>query len=105
VTVVEPGYLRTDFLTPTSLGLPSATTKGYEAIREMTAAHQAMPGTQLGDPAKAAAAIIAIAVSGQGPLHQLLGSDSYALATGSVDALKNDIEAGQELARTTDIPA
>ena len=105
VTVVEPGYMRTDFLKPHSLGLPSATTDGYEAIREMTAAHQAMPGTQLGDPAKAAAAIISVALFGQGPLHQLLGSDSCTLAAGSLDALRSDIQAGQELARTTDILA
>jgi NAD(P)-dependent dehydrogenase (short-subunit alcohol dehydrogenase family) len=105
VTVVEPGYLRTDFLTPNSLQLPTTTTAGYPAIREMTAAHQAMPGTQLGDPAKAAAAVITVAVSGTAPLHQLLGSDSYALATGSVDALRADIEAGLDLTRSTDIPA
>ncbi|MCY9556131.1 SDR family NAD(P)-dependent oxidoreductase, partial [Paenibacillus apiarius] len=53
VTVVEPGYTRTDFLRTSSLGLPARTTDGYEAIREMTEAHLAMPGTQLGDPVKA----------------------------------------------------
>ncbi len=47
VTVVEPGYMRTDFLRPNSLGLPAVTetATGYESIREMTKAHQAMPGT------------------------------------------------------------
>lgn len=103
VTVVEPGYMQTDFLKPVSIGLPTATSQGYDSIREMTEAHLAMPGTQLGDPAKAAAAIISVAVTGASPLHQLLGSDSHALATASVDALKSDIEAGRELAFTTDI--
>lgn len=103
VTLVEPGYMRTDFLKPVSLGLPAATASGYQAIREMTATHQAMPGTQLGDPAKAAAAIIGIAVSGRAPLHQLLGSDSLSLAGAALEALEADIEAGRALAVTTDI--
>ena len=104
VTLVEPGYMRTDFLRPVSLGLPTATAPDYGSIREMTDAHLGMPGTQLGDPARAAAAIIAVAGSGTAPLHQLLGSDSLALATARVESLAQDIEAGRALAVTTDIP-
>ncbi|WP_336027418.1 SDR family NAD(P)-dependent oxidoreductase [Geodermatophilus sp. FMUSA9-8] len=104
VTLVEPGYLRTDFLRPVSLGLPAATASGYGSIREMTDAHLAMPGTQLGDPARAAAAIIEVTASGTAPLHQLLGSDSLALATSRVEGLARDIEAGRALAVTTDLP-
>ncbi|MEU4591261.1 SDR family NAD(P)-dependent oxidoreductase [Micromonospora aurantiaca (nom. illeg.)] len=102
VTVVEPGYTRTDFLRTSSLGLPARTTDGYEAIREMTEAHLAMPGTQLGDPVKAAAAIVEVAVGGRAPLHQVLGSDSYDLAKARVATLPADIEAGRELALSTD---
>ena len=36
-------------------------------------------------------------------LHQLLGSDSHGLAQGAVPALTADIEAGPELALTTDV--
>jgi len=104
VTLVEPGYLRTDFLRPASIGLPAATAEGYSAVREMTSAHLAMPGTQVGDPARAAAAIIAVATEGDGPLHQLLGSDSYALAGARLEALRADFEAGRALAYTTDVP-
>jgi NAD(P)-dependent dehydrogenase (short-subunit alcohol dehydrogenase family) len=103
VNLVEPGYMRTDFLTPASLQLPSDTNDAYAAIREMTAAHQAMPGTQLGDPAKAAAAIIRVAVDGGAPLHQLLGTDSLQIAQGRIDALTADVEASRPLAVTTDI--
>ncbi|MEU7711570.1 SDR family NAD(P)-dependent oxidoreductase [Micromonospora chalcea] len=103
VNVVEPGYTRTDFLRTSSLGLPASTADGYGAIREMTEAHLAMPGSQLGDPVKAAAAIIEVAVGGAAPLHQVLGSDSYALAKARVEALAGDIEAGRELAFTTDV--
>jgi NAD(P)-dependent dehydrogenase (short-subunit alcohol dehydrogenase family) len=103
VTLVEPGYMQTDFLRPASLGLPEVTTDGYEAIRDMTESHLAMPGTQLGDPAQAAAAIITLAVAGDGPLHQVLGSDSLGLVAGKLESLAADVEAGRALAVTTDI--
>lgn len=103
VNLVEPGYMQTDFLKPQSLALPTAAADGYGAVREMTETHQAMPGTQLGDPAKAAAAIITVVVEGAAPLHQLLGSDSYAIATGASEALAAEIETGRILAVTTDI--
>ena len=102
VNLVEPGYTRTDFLRTGSLGLPSRPVAGYPAIRALTEAHLAMPGTQLGDPVAAAAAIIAVAAEGA-PLHQLLGSDAYALARAQVEALAADLEAGRALAVTTDI--
>jgi NAD(P)-dependent dehydrogenase (short-subunit alcohol dehydrogenase family) len=103
VTLVEPGYMRTDFLRPVSLGLPTQTAAGYESIREMTDAHLAMPGTQLGDPGRAADAVIALVGSGDAPLHQLLGSDSLQLAEARLEALRADVEASRALAVTTDI--
>jgi len=102
VTLVEPGYFRTDFLTTDSLALPAATTDGYESIRRMTSEHLAMQGTQLGDPVRGAAAILALVDRGDGPLRQLLGSDARAYATAKVEALRADIEAGAELALSTD---
>jgi hypothetical protein len=71
----------------------------------MVEQHLAMPGTQLGDPAKAAAAIITVAASGQAPLHQLLGSDSVSLAAGRLQTLSDDFQAARGLAVTTDILA
>lgn len=105
VNLVEPGYMRTDFLTANSLGLPRGALDAYPGIREMTKAHQEMPGTQLGDPAQAAAAIIAVAVSGDAPLHQILGSDSLQFADARIEALRADIETARPLAVTTDIAA
>jgi len=90
-------------LRPVSLGLPEATADGYPAIREMTEAHLGMPGTQLGDPAKVVAAIVAVALDEAAPLHQVPGSDSYGLAQARLKALESDIEAGRELALTTDV--
>src|SRR5699024_7185898 len=53
VNLVEPGYLRTDFLDPQSLQVPPSTTDGYDAVRDMASAHLDMSGTQIGDPARA----------------------------------------------------
>ena len=103
VHLIEPGYLRTDFLRPVSLGMPRSTSDAYPAVREMVEQHLAMPGTQLGDPAKVAAAIITVATSGEAPLHQLLGSDSLSLAAGRLEALADDVDASRDLAMTTDV--
>ncbi|WP_275005847.1 SDR family NAD(P)-dependent oxidoreductase [Promicromonospora iranensis] len=103
VNTVEPGYMRTDFLRPVSLGLPSSTSDAYPAVREMVEQHLGMPGTQLGDPAKAAAAIITVATTGDAPLHQLLGSDSVSLADARLRSLADEFAAGRQLATTTDI--
>jgi NAD(P)-dependent dehydrogenase (short-subunit alcohol dehydrogenase family) len=102
VTIVEPGYFRTDFLTTDSLSLPEVTSDAYPGIREMTQQHLALQGNQLGDPVKGAAAIIDIAVTGDAPLNQLLGSDAYGLAQARIAALTADVEAGRDRAMTTD---
>jgi hypothetical protein len=67
----------------------------------MVAQHKAMPGSQPGDPNKAAAALVTIAQQG-GPLRQQLGSDSSGFAESKANALKAEILAARELARTTD---
>ncbi|HYZ56502.1 MAG TPA: SDR family NAD(P)-dependent oxidoreductase [Streptosporangiaceae bacterium] len=105
VTIVEPGYFRTDFLTRESLALPATTTDAYPAIREMTRDHLKLQGGQLGDPVRGATAIIDRVVSGEGPLRQLLGSDAHSFASAKVDALRANVETAAETAPATDFPA
>lgn len=102
VTIVEPGYFRTDFLTTDSLALPAATTDAYPGLREMTENHLKLQGSQLGNPVRGAEAIIRQVVSGEGPLRQLLGSDAHAYATAKVDALRANLEATAQTADATD---
>ncbi|MEU4311210.1 SDR family NAD(P)-dependent oxidoreductase [Nocardia sp. NPDC024068] len=104
VTLVEPGYFRTEFLSTDSLALPATTTDGYEPIREMTRDHLALQGTQLGDPVRGVRAIIELVDRGAGPLRQVLGSDAHAFAAAKVEALRSDLEAGKDLALSTDFP-
>ncbi|MGA5795561.1 SDR family NAD(P)-dependent oxidoreductase [Streptomyces cellulosae] len=105
VTIVEPGYFRTDFLTRDSLALPETTTAHYPAIREMVAQHLELQGKQLGDPVKGAAAVIDRVAGGEGPLRQLLGSDAHAYATAKVQALRDNLDATAATAPATDHPA
>jgi NAD(P)-dependent dehydrogenase (short-subunit alcohol dehydrogenase family) len=102
VNIVEPGYFDTDFLTDDSLAVAGDVSDAYPAIREMIAAHKQMPGSQPGDPSKAAAALVTIATTGTGQMRQQLGSDSSGLAEGKADSLKAEILAGRELAHSTD---
>lgn len=105
VTIVEPGYFRTDFLTTDSLALPAETTDAYPGIREMVANHLNLQGSQLGDPVRGAEAIISRVVTGEGPLRQLLGSDAHSYATAKVDALRANLDATAKTAPATDFPA
>ena len=102
VSIVEPGYFDTDFLTDNSLAVAGDVSDAYPAIREMISTHKQMPGTQPGDPKKAAAALVTIATTDTGPMRQQLGSDSSSLAEGKADSLKASILEGRELARSTD---
>ncbi|RST22886.1 SDR family oxidoreductase [Streptomyces sp. WAC04770] len=102
VTIVEPGYFRTNFLSEGSLELPAETTDAYPAVREMVSTHLAMPGSQLGDPAKAAQQMIANVVAGGTELRQILGSDSHVYATAKVNALSAALDANRDTAPLTD---
>lgn len=102
ITVVEPGYFRTDFLTTDSLALPTATADGYSAIREMIQSHLELQGSQLGDPVKGAERIVEKVVTGGGPLRLILGSDSHAYATAKVEALQSNLDEARDSAARTD---
>src|SRR3546814_12262624 len=52
VTIAEPGYLRTSFLTPDALAFAINADGAYTGIAQMIADHQALQGSQSGDPAE-----------------------------------------------------
>ena len=101
VTIVEPGYFRTSFLTPDSLQAESS--EAYPALAEMIQSHRDLQGSQLGDPVKGATQIIARVRDGvTTPLRQLLGSDAHAYATAKVDALTDNLDQTRDSAPRTD---
>lgn len=93
VTVVSPGYFRTDFLSSGSLGVPAHPMEAYEAVRASQHAHQnEIAGNQPGDPDKLVAALIRIADEPNPPLHLFLGQDAYDLAYQKMQAVERDLE-------------
>ncbi|HEY9261360.1 oxidoreductase [Chitinophaga sp.] len=106
VTIVSPGYFRTDFLASGSLGLPAQPIVAYQAVREVQNAHQhEINGNQAGDPEKAVAAVIDIAGAENAPLHLFLGEDAYGLAYQKMEAITADLETWKEVTVNTAIEA
>jgi NAD(P)-dependent dehydrogenase (short-subunit alcohol dehydrogenase family) len=103
VTIVEPGYFRTDFLDASSLGTEENVIADYEATAGATRAHAAdVNHAQPGDPIKAARAIVDIASADEPPVHLLLGTDCVAAVEAKIEDLKADIEAWRPLSTSTD---
>lgn len=79
VTVVEPGYFRTDFLDASSLTVSPARIADYDAtagkVRDIAAE---LSHNQPGDPAKLAEVLVAFAGEPNPPVRLPLGSDTVA---------------------------
>ncbi|MCS0495581.1 SDR family NAD(P)-dependent oxidoreductase [Ancylobacter sp. MQZ15Z-1] len=77
VTIIEPGGFRTDFA-----GASTRINQGREEYGAVVGAAARMQrdydGQQPGDPARAAAAILALTATREPPLRLALGSDAYA---------------------------
>ena len=105
VTLVEPGAFRTDFLSDHSLRKTQPGENVYAATAGAVIARlDAMAGKQLGDPAKAAAAIIAAVEAEQSPLHLVLGSDAFRRVQEKQKALAADLGRWQPVSLGTDFP-
>ncbi|NLR81505.1 oxidoreductase [Chitinophaga eiseniae] len=106
VTIVSPGYFRTDFLASSSLGVPAQPLAAYENVRATQDAHQhQINGNQPGDPEKAVAAVIKIAGNTQAPLHLFLGEDAYNMAFQKMEVITADLEQWKEVTVATAIEA
>ncbi|AXY76258.1 SDR family NAD(P)-dependent oxidoreductase [Paraflavitalea soli] len=101
-TVVAPGYFRTQFLSAGSLNVPEKPIEAYKEVRESQAFHQnIMDGNQLGDPDKAALAMIQIAETQNPPLHLFLGADAYDMAYNKINSIKEELEAWKSVTVST----
>jgi NAD(P)-dependent dehydrogenase (short-subunit alcohol dehydrogenase family) len=79
VTIVEPGGFRTDWA-GSSMTVRDSRPEYDATVGAMVAYRKNHAGTEQGDPAKAAAAILHIAQVEEPPLRLLLGSDAVYLA-------------------------
>jgi NAD(P)-dependent dehydrogenase (short-subunit alcohol dehydrogenase family) len=104
VTLIEPGSFRTNWAGG-SMVRADRTVEDYDELFEpIRAARQAASGNQLGDPAKAAEAILKVIESEQPPVHLVLGSDALRLVAAGRAGVETDLREWEALSRSTDFP-
>ncbi|MGM7649830.1 oxidoreductase [Serratia marcescens] len=102
VTAVAPGSFRTDWAGRSMVRSPRRL-PDYDALFEpVRQARQEKSGKQLGDPVKAAHAMLVLIESQTPPTHLLLGSDALSLVRQKLEALGKEIEQWEQLTRSTD---
>jgi NAD(P)-dependent dehydrogenase (short-subunit alcohol dehydrogenase family) len=103
VTAVAPGSFRTDWAGRSMVRAPRSIADYDTLFDPIRKARQDKSGQQLGDPAKAARAILAIVDSKTPPAHLLLGSDALELVRSKLKAYAAQIDAWEQLTRSTDV--
>ncbi len=102
VTAVAPGSFRTDWA-GRSMSRTARSIADYDALFDpIRQAREEKSGRQLGDPVKAARAMLAVIDSDTPPAHLLLGSDALALVREKLATLTKEIDAWEALSRSTD---
>ena len=96
--VVEPGFFRTDLLTPESTTYAESSIEDYtERTKQTVEAWNGMNGQQGGDPAKLAAALIDLATSEDPPVRWIAGADAVAGVEQKAADLQAQVDAHREL--------
>jgi len=96
--LVEPGFFRTELLTPESTSYAEPTIDDYgEKTKRTITAWSGLSGLQGGDPAKLAKALVQLASEEQPPRRFIAGADAIAAAEQKVKDLQEQINAYREL--------
>ncbi len=102
VTAVAPGSFRTDWAGRSMTRTPR-TIADYDALFDpIRKAREEKNGRQLGDPRKAARAMLAAIDADHPPAHLLLGSDALGLVRGKLAALQEELTAWETVTKSTD---
>jgi NAD(P)-dependent dehydrogenase (short-subunit alcohol dehydrogenase family) len=103
VTLVEPGAFRTDFLSDHSIRTRKVSISEYEPTAGAALkALEHMAGQQIGDPDKAAEAIIKAVRAQEPPLHLVLGSDAFHRARDMQTRFMAELDAWKDVSLGTD---
>jgi hypothetical protein len=96
--LVEPGFFRTELLSPESTQYAKSTIDDYaERTAQTVAAWQSMDGKQGGDPAKLADALIQLAELDEPPLRFAAGADAVGVFETRATELRDQADAHREL--------
>jgi len=102
VTAVAPGSFRTDWAGRSMRRTPRSI-PDYDAIFDpIRKAREEKSGKQLGDPQKAARAMLAAIAADRPPTHLLLGSDALGLVRHKLATLEDEIRAWESVTVSTD---
>jgi NAD(P)-dependent dehydrogenase (short-subunit alcohol dehydrogenase family) len=103
VTVVEPGFFRTDFLDETSLSRTAQHIEDYsESVGKTRSLAADFNHAQRGDPRQLATAFIALANAKNPPLRLPLGSDTVARIEAKNAFVAEELAAWRDVATSTD---
>jgi NAD(P)-dependent dehydrogenase (short-subunit alcohol dehydrogenase family) len=104
VVVVEPGAFRTEFagrsITESSTVIHDYSTTAGKRRKQHDTAH----GSQPGDPARAARALITAVTSDEPPALLFLGSDAVRTAAAGLQDRQAELERWRDLSTSTDRP-
>jgi NAD(P)-dependent dehydrogenase (short-subunit alcohol dehydrogenase family) len=96
--LVEPGFFRTELLTPESTNYAQPSIDDYaERTRQTVAAWNGMNGKQGGDPAKLAGALVTVTDQESPPLRWVAGADAVATVEQKAKDLLAQVDAYREL--------
>jgi NAD(P)-dependent dehydrogenase (short-subunit alcohol dehydrogenase family) len=102
--LVEPGFFRTELLTPESTQYAKPTIDDYaERAVQTVAAWSSMNGRQGGDPARLASALVHLAREDHPPLRFVAGADAVAAVEKKAKDLLAQAEAHRELSSNLDL--
>ncbi|WP_332639065.1 oxidoreductase [Brevundimonas sp.] len=103
VTVVEPGFFRTDFLDSTSVRHGSHPVADYaEVTAALKTFYDGRNQNQAGDPAKLARALVTLAETPEPPVRWAAGSDAVAMVSGKLAGMQAELDAWRDLSVSTD---
>ena len=102
VTVVEPGFFRTDLLDAHNIKYTENTIADYAAEGPAEAMWSPYHGTQPGDPAKLGDALVKVAAMETPPKIFIAGSDALTVIAPAVETRLQAMRDHAELSRSTD---
>ncbi|MBP0455464.1 MULTISPECIES: oxidoreductase [unclassified Kitasatospora] len=105
VLIVEPGSFRTSFAGPGALAQTPAIPAYESVVGPVRSALPESDGKQPGDPAKAAAAILAALDAERTPLRLALGNDAVDAVLGNLQAAEKELREWEPVGRGTDFEA